>query len=559
MASGWRWWRLALRGKSRYHCAHGKTPRANGKNFVISTASVSDAFATLQERWGHYHNEEEVRTEWLIALRSATGLTLHAERGRVDTSHNNVFIEFKDAGFFKGSPDSAKFKEATRDRLLRDIRKDAADKSTDESDYIGIAIDGAHVAFAQVRGGVIHPGPLLPADEHAFGMVVDALLGNSRRYVTAQNLIEDFGHNAKAAIGVMRILSDALAEALNRGAPSKIRMLFEEWKELYGQVADLSGEQKRAIDVTLRFAWNGPAELAIPGRLFVIHTYNSLLIKLLAAEVVAAHNLTGQPDPALTMCGFGEAGDLTKFLEEQIKRGDLFRGASIRGFVEEAIFSWHLDVAPLPDYRDDLTAALEEVLGKLALHRTDRLGRQRDTLRDFYQDLVPETFRKSLGEFYTPDWLAEFTVNKVAPADWLGPRCLDPTCGSGAFLIELIRRKREAAEAARMPAGELLDRLCDEVWGFDLNPLAVQTARVNFLMEVADLMAQAPGKEIELPVLLAESIYSPAPDPATGKKVVVYAIGGPKSDLEITLPVTLAFDRARLDAVLEIMGEMVAD
>lgn len=123
--------------------------------------------------------------------------------------------------------------------------------------------------------------------------------------------------------------------------------------------------------------------------------------------------------------------------------------------------------------------------------------------------------------------------------------------------MEVLRRKRGAAEKAGKSARQTLALLCEEVWGFDLNPLAVQTARVNFLMEVADLIVKAPGKAIELPVLLADAIYSPAPNPTGSDEVVEYKIGSQVASLTIKLPSALAFDRARLDAVFELMGEHV--
>ena len=46
----------------------------------------------------------------------------------------------------------------------------------------------------------------------------------------------------------------ALADAESHRNGNKIRMLFEEWRALYGQVADLSREQLKGINGTLRFA-----------------------------------------------------------------------------------------------------------------------------------------------------------------------------------------------------------------------------------------------------------------------------------------------------------------
>ena len=103
----------------------------------------------------------------------------------------------------------------------------------------------------------------------------------------------------------------------------------------------------------------------------------------------------------------------------------------------------------------------------------------------------------------------------------------------------------------------IVRHLCSSVWGFDLNPLAVQTARVNFLMEIADLLKAAPGQTLEVPVLLADAIYSPAPDPVNGQDVVKYQVGSQVAGLDIALPSALAFDRSRLDHIFIQMGEDV--
>src|SRR5690606_35556497 len=130
----------------------------------------------------------------------------------------------------------------------------------------------------------------------------------------------------------------------------------------------------------------------------------------------------------------------------------------------------------------------------------------RDVLRNLYQGLVPGALRQSLGEFYTRDWLVDHTISRARVEDWLSQRVLDPTCGSGSFLIGVMRVLRAEAEARAWAPEAIIDHLTRSVWGFDLNPLAVQTARVNYLMEIADLLRQAPGLQVEIPVLLADAI-----------------------------------------------------
>ena len=249
-------------------------------------ALAKKAFNHIDARRRKWKGEEEVRLAWVAALEAALGVPFDAERARLDSSYNNVIIEFKAPGLFKGSDQSAKFQEATKDRLLPYILKSAKASGLPPEDYIGIAIDGEHVCFAQVSGGSIKHNHLLPFSEESVGMVVEACKNNYRRPVTAANLLADFGHASEAASAAMQALSDALAVAAKATRRSKIKMLFEEWRDLYGQVADMSSDQIESIGRALRFEWNGPEAIEMPARLFVIHTYNSLIIKLLAAEIV---------------------------------------------------------------------------------------------------------------------------------------------------------------------------------------------------------------------------------------------------------------------------------
>ena len=518
----------------------------------------SRQFSKLREQLGRASNEEEVRLAWVRALEATLGITFDAERGRRDLSYNNVLIEFKGPGKFNGKATSPAFREAVHERLLPYILRMAQEEHIDESDYIGIAIDDSHLAFAQVVGGEITHQNLLPITDRTFGMVVEACRSGYRRAITASNLIEDFGHESSRGIAVMRAMADALADARNHRRGAKVRMLFEEWRTLYGQVAGLSKEQLKDINGTLRFARaNNSTE--VPARLFVVHTFNSLLAKLLAAEIVAAHGLASGGAFAGDLVAIGDDSELLRRLRADIEGGEFFEATGIHGFVEEAIFGWYLDAATNKRHRSAIGTAIRDVLTELSLYRADKLDHSRDVLRDFYQDLVPELLRKTLGEFYTPDWLVEFTSNQAGVRDWVGTRTLDPTCGSGAFLVEMIRRKRKAALRLKMSDESTVRMLLKSVWGFDLNPLAVQVSRTNFLMAIADLLKGTPGQQIEIPVLLADAVYSPARLPHSEESVVEYQIGSQVANLKILLPAELAFNRRKLDQVFGVMGELVEE
>lgn len=520
--------------------------------------TAKQAFKKIQaRRVSPWKGEEEVRVAWVSALEEALGVHFDVERAKKDCSYNNIIIEFKAPGLFKGSKSSAKFKEATQSRLLPYIKREASRSGIPPGDYLGIAIDGDHICFTQVVGDEIEAEHLLPFSEYSVELVLRAFAADTRRAVTTDNLMADFGHGSVTARALMQAMSDALASELSATSNTKIKMLFEEWRALYGQVADMSILQADAINLEMCFDWNGAPGQAMSGRLFVIHTYNSLLIKLLAAEIISAHGLTASTQPAQAMMALQDDTGLLDTLYGDIERANLFSSAGIKGFVEEAIFGWYLDVARKAVSAKTMVPALRGLLASLSLYRTDALTRTRDVLRDVYQGLVPGKLRQSLGEFYTPDWLVDFTVEKATKGPWLTKRALDPTCGSGAFVLSLLRKVRTEAVAAGWDTGRTVQHMCSSIWGFDLNPLAVQTARVNFLMEIADLLRAAPGQSIEIPIMLADAIYSPAYTPKPGESVVRYQIGSQIAGLDIVLPAALAFDRSKLDNVFIQMGEDV--
>ena len=72
-----------------------------------------------------------------------------------------------------------------------------------------------------------------------------------------------------------------------------------------------------------------------------------------------------------------------------------------------------------------------------------------DVLRDLYQQLLPGRLRGALGEFLTPPWLAEACLRRLEEtgAPLASGRVLDPTCGTGTFLL------RRARPPARRAAG----------------------------------------------------------------------------------------------------------
>ncbi|MBN9801397.1 hypothetical protein DMP15_29855 [Pseudonocardia sp. UM4_GMWB1] len=106
-----------------------------------------------------------------------------------------------------------------------------------------------------------------------------------------------------------------------------------------------------------------------------------------------------------------------------------------------------------------------------------------DVMKVLYESVIDAEQRHSLGEYYTPDWLAEIVVEETV-TDALTERVLDPSCGSGTFLFHAVRRYIAAGEAAGMGIGEMLTGVTSKVLGMDVHPVAVTLARITYLLAI---------------------------------------------------------------------------
>ncbi|XUW99989.1 MAG: N-6 DNA methylase [Dehalogenimonas sp.] len=103
-----------------------------------------------------------------------------------------------------------------------------------------------------------------------------------------------------------------------------------------------------------------------------------------------------------------------------------------------------------------------------------------------FERMVGSTFRGELGAYFTPRELVEFCVQLVAPN--AEGKVLDPACGSGGFLIMVIKYIKDKIKNSNpnLNEGELyvaLKEYCDKnVFGVDINERMVRVAKMNMIM-----------------------------------------------------------------------------
>ncbi|MFK3981380.1 BREX-2 system adenine-specific DNA-methyltransferase PglX [Micromonospora sp. NPDC050397] len=125
-------------------------------------------------------------------------------------------------------------------------------------------------------------------------------------------------------------------------------------------------------------------------------------------------------------------------------------------------------------------------------------------LGDLYQDLS-DYAKDTFALLQTPEFVEEFILDQtMAPAlaerPLEGFKLIDPTCGSGHFLLGAFTRlnDRWAAHAPGMEVQARVQEALDAIHGVDLNPFAVAIARFRLMLaalRAADLrfLEQAPA------------------------------------------------------------------
>ncbi|WP_088989119.1 class I SAM-dependent methyltransferase [Micromonospora chokoriensis] len=210
--------------------------------------------------------------------------------------------------------------------------------------------------------------------------------------------------------------------------------------------------------------------------LFVEHTLLMNSAHIIAHLVVGIDALELQPQDLIT--------------------GQRFDQARILGVVEHDFFGWTTEVPGGREFIQGLTRRLA---------RFDWLRADHDILKVLYESMIGTETRKRMGEYYTPDWLAEHLVDTVV-TEPLRQRVLDPACGSGTFLFHAVRRYLAAADAAAIPLDAALTQLTKHVVGVDLHPVAVALARVTYLLAIGHERLTDQRDAITIPVYLGDSM-----------------------------------------------------
>lgn len=367
----------------------------------------------------------------------------------------------------------------------------------------GVITNGKQVVFVEYNVDVNKfevdpPVGAYPLDEISLRRIIVAVTSSWKKRFVAENLASDFGYTSTLARRTIKSLYNKLMSPRS----SKTKVLFDEWKKTVSVAYPRFGEEvKRVADL---YGFRGEVDGDI--LFFAIQTYYSIVLELIAAEIASKFYNTSILAYINYLKSVRDSAEFRKAFE-RIESGELFTNLGIKNFAERGFFSWYLE-----EWDEDIEIVLRDIIDKLSeydiLSVYLNIESACDMLKVLYEELIPRReVRQKLGIYATPDWLAELIIRESGLSERLSNPCevrvLDPGCGTGTFLSLVIQEIGKRAK----PSEETLKCVVKNVVGFDIEPLAVSTAKTNYLIALAatGLLNYRRG-EIEIPIYMANSL-----------------------------------------------------
>jgi len=420
-----------------------------------------------------------------------------------DKLYEKIIIKYQEPGNLK---EDDKLKKAIKN--IQEYLKNLVIERENYNKYLGIIIDGFEIVFIRFKLSfndweIVGPNKI---NKFTIFKLVESIRGLKRKRLSSDLLIKDFGINSNLTNTVINMFYKKLKEPFSE----KSNVLFNEWKRLFTRISSYSPEKIKGIKKIYNILDDISQEIIF----FIIHSYYALIIKCLAVEIASLFRGT-------LFYSFLEELELKYSINnEELKKelikledGQIFSKFGIRNFTEGDFYIWYLY-----EWDDEIAEVIIQIIRRLIGYEPGTIELEpesiRDIFKDLYENLIPQEIRHNLGEYYTPDWVAELILDEIKfnlaffKKDNINPlniRILDPTCGSGTFLLNSIIRIKQFATEFFLDKGKSLDHIIKNIVGFDLNPLAVLTSKTIYLLSIADYLRYTNIK-IEIPVYLADSL-----------------------------------------------------
>jgi len=372
--------------------------------------------------------------------------------------------------------------EKAKEQIKDYIKEEADNKPENYGKFFGVILDGYNISFVRFRRNQWVATEPTELSEESVYRLLEAIISLKRKAIDTDSLLTDFGPESGTSEKVISVFYEALVNSKS----SRTEMLFRDWKRVFSQVCAYSPAKLEGL--VEHYGLAKGKKVDVEKLMFAVHTYYTLVMKLLTSEVISFFNpFFGSPLQRIENAYYRSKEDLRAELLD-LEEGGIIAKIGIRNFLEADYFAWYLD-----EWNEEVEDGVIEIVRMLSDYDPATVeldpDRVKDLFKRLYQNLVPKRVRHDLGEYFTPDWVAELVLKEADYDGNLDKRVLDPACGSGTFLVLAIKEMRNYAEEHFVTdKSELLRKIVGNVVGIDLNPLAVLAARANYVIALGDLI-----------------------------------------------------------------------
>ena len=463
----------------------------------------------------------------------------HVGKGRMDSKIGAVVIEYKHNRKLKTDKDIQKATDQLKDYLVGLSEK----KPTF---YYGYLTDGLQCKEVIADNGVlIGESPLIVLSEVEALRLIRNIVLLEKTALTPDNLIKDFCHPLDVCL-VYR-MARRLFSILKDNSTKKTTMLKTEWEQLFKLGHNDRSQQKmiqereEALKNIIGTAFEENDEYTA---LFALQTTYAIIIKLIAYRIISELRFE---KPTKSYYSWLKAEPkLLQIFCQTLEDGDIFRDLGIVNLLEGDFFSWYADAEQWDSDIADYVRKMLEILARYE-NASDVFKTKQaiDLFKGLYETIIPQVVRSSLGEFYTPSWLAEHVFRSVKPQG--NRRGLDPCAGSGTFLLVMIDEILRSI--GDKPKEVQLKEVLNRVQAIDLNPLAVLTARINYFIRISHLIPERPV-HLQIPIYLGDACYVPETENIDEVECLRYVIKTVEQQIDIVMPRSLVKSVQRFSQIM---------
>lgn len=151
------------------------------------------------------------------------------------------------------------------------------------------------------------------------------------------------------------------------------------------------------------------------------------------------------------------------------------------------------------DYTNNqfINSYLDFIVNNELLNKIDKINVESvEDLAILMELLIPSEDKKVNGAFFTPSYIVDFIINTVAPK--YDSKIIDPSCGSGAFLLGLLRYYKKTFNKS------IRDSLMENIYGADI--LHYNIKRCQILLSIASLENNENIEVSELNLICCDSL-----------------------------------------------------